>query len=89
VKALAEHRICGAMLHYLRQIDPLPRGVRQFQKRRDAVMAEFGASGEYPALKSVAKALGVTPRKYAQLSLSVTASELVHLGALPKHGGFA
>ena len=81
VKTLAEHRIRGAMLDYLRQIDPLPRGVRQFQKRRDAIIAEFGASGESPALEAVAKALGVTPRRYAQLSLAITASEAVHLGA--------
>ena len=90
VKTLAEHRIRGAMLDYLRQIDPLPRSVRQFQKRRDAVIAEFGALGEQPAQESVANALGVTPRKYVQLSLAITASEVVHLGALPKHiSGFA
>ena len=90
VKTLAEHRIHGAMLDYLRQIDPLPRSVRQFQKRRDSVVAEFEASGESPTLESVAEALGVTPRKYAQLSLAIAASEVVHLGALPKHiGGFA
>ena len=90
VKTLAEHRIRGAMLDYLRQIDPLPRGIRQFQKRRDAVIAEFGASGGHPDLESVAKVLGVTPRKYARLSLAITASEVVDFGALPKHiGGFA
>ena len=37
VKTLAEHRIRGAMLDYLRQIDPLPRSVRQFQKRRRGI----------------------------------------------------
>ena len=75
------------MLDYLRQVDPLPRNVRQFQKRRDAVIAEFEASGERPALESVAQALGVTPRKYAQLSLAITASEVVHIEALPRHVG--
>ena len=38
---LAEHCIRGAMLDYLRQIDQLPRGLRQFQNRRDAVIADY------------------------------------------------
>ena len=62
--------------------NPSPRNVRQFQKRRDAVIAELEASGERPALESVAQALGVTPRKYAQLSLALTASEVIHVEAL-------
>ena len=89
LKTLAEHRIRGAMLDYLRQIDPLPRTVRQFQKRRDAVIAAFEDRGERPALEAVAQALGVTPRKYAQLSLAITASEVVDIEALPRHIGFA
>lgn len=32
LKTLAEHRIRGAMLDYLRHIDPLPRSVRRFKK---------------------------------------------------------
>jgi RNA polymerase sigma factor for flagellar operon FliA len=35
LKTLAEHRIRGALLDYLRHIDPLPRSVRCFQKQRD------------------------------------------------------
>ena len=31
LKTLAEHRIRGALLDYLRHIDPLPRSVRRFQ----------------------------------------------------------
>ena len=87
LKTLAEHRIRGAMLDYLRQVDPLPRSLRQFQKRRDAVIAEFETSGARPALESVAQALGVTPRKYAQLSLAITASEVAHIEALPRQIG--
>ena len=87
LKTLAEHRIRGAMLDYLRQVDPLPRNVRQFQKRRDAAIAAFEACGERPAMESVAQALGVTPRKYAQLSLAITASEVIHIEALPRQIG--
>ena len=43
LKTLAEHRIRGAMLDYLRYIDPLPRNVRRFQKQRDVVIAKLQA----------------------------------------------
>ena len=87
LKTLAEHRIRGAMLDYLRQVDPLPRSLRQFQKRRDAVIAEFETSGARPALESVAQALGVTPRKYAQWSAMVTASRVTRVDDLVSSEG--
>jgi RNA polymerase sigma factor (sigma-70 family) len=48
LKTLAEHRIRGAMLDYLRHIDPLPRSVRRFQKQRDLLIAQFLTAGEVP-----------------------------------------
>ena len=45
LKTLAEHRISGALLDYLRHIDPLPRNVRRFQKQRDAIIADFSSAG--------------------------------------------
>ena len=59
LKTLAEHRIRGAMLDYLRQIDPLPRSAPFFQKQRDAVMDALSAYGEIPGHEEIAKALGV------------------------------
>jgi RNA polymerase sigma factor for flagellar operon FliA len=41
LQTIAAHRIRGALLDYLRQIDPLPRNIRRFQKRRDAAVAEL------------------------------------------------
>ena len=35
LKTIAEHRIRGAMLDYLRQLDPLPRSVRRFVRKRE------------------------------------------------------
>jgi RNA polymerase sigma factor (sigma-70 family) len=49
LKTLAEHRIRGALLDYLRYIDPLPRSVRRFQKQRDAVIDEFFIVGKAPS----------------------------------------
>ena len=79
LKTLAEHRIRGAMLDYLRQIDPLPRNVRRFQKQRDAVIAQMAAAGEAPSHERLAQTLGVSPRKYAALSRMIVAAEPVSL----------
>jgi RNA polymerase sigma factor for flagellar operon FliA len=77
LKTLADHRIRGAMLDYLRQIDPLPRNARRFQKQRDAVMAEFAKVGEFPTREQVAHALGVPMRRFVRLSIMITASEMI------------
>lgn len=76
LKTIADHRIRGAMLDYLRQIDPLPRSVRRFQKKRDAIVAEFVAAGETPSHARLAQALGVSSRKYVTLSRMIVATEL-------------
>lgn len=70
-----EHRIRGAMLDHLRRIDPLSRNIRTFQKRRDAVLAAFATRGETTTQADVARILGVTERKYVELSLAITAAE--------------
>ena len=83
LKTLAEHRVRGALLDYLRQIDPLPRNVRRFQKQRDAAFAQFERSGESPSSAMVAEALGLKLHKYLRLSLMVEAARHVSLEALP------
>lgn len=79
LKTLAEHRIRGALLDYLRQIDPLPRSVRRFQKRRDAILAQVLSTGGTPCHEAVAEALGVSPAKYFALSRIVSAAEPVSI----------
>lgn len=79
LKTLAEHRISGALLDYLRHIDPLPRSVRRFQKRRDAAILELSARGEVPTRDRLANVLGVAPRKYDTLSRMIVAAEPVSL----------
>jgi RNA polymerase sigma factor for flagellar operon FliA len=79
LKALAEHRIRGAMLDYLRQIDPLPRNARRFQKQRDALMAEFAKVGGTPTCEHLAQALGVSMRRFVRLSVMITASETLSI----------
>jgi RNA polymerase sigma factor for flagellar operon FliA len=79
LKTLAEHRIRGAMLDYLRHIDPLPRSVRRFKKQRDLLIAQFSTAGEVPSEARIAQALGVSSRKYAMLSRMIAASEPISI----------
>jgi RNA polymerase sigma factor for flagellar operon FliA len=82
LKTFAEHRIRGAMLDYLRQIDPLPRGIRSFQKRREATIEAFRNRGEVPSYDQLAQALGVTASRYVQLSVMIEASQTLPLEVL-------
>jgi len=41
LKTIAEHRIRGAMLDYLRQLDPLPRTIRQFARQREEALSRM------------------------------------------------
>jgi RNA polymerase sigma factor for flagellar operon FliA len=83
LKTLADHRIRGAMLDYLRQIDPLPRNARRFQRQRDAMMAEFAKVGETPTYEQVAHALGLSMRRFVCLSVMITASETLSIAEPP------
>ena len=79
LKTVAEHRIRGALLDYLRQIDPLPRSVRRFQKRRDVLIAKLLAAGEEICLTHIAQTLGISLNKYLLLSRMITASEAISI----------
>lgn len=79
LKTLAEHRIRGAMLDYLRYIDPLPRNVRRFQKQRDVVIAKLQIAGEVASHARNAQALGVSSQKYAMLSRIIAAAEPISI----------
>lgn len=82
LKTLAEHRINGALLDYLRRVDPLPRTIRHFQKRRDSILAGY-AEADRPAQSEIAEMLGLTERKFVQMSRAVTASEVLRFDDMP------
>jgi RNA polymerase sigma factor for flagellar operon FliA len=84
LKTLAEHRINGALLDYLRKVDPLPRTIRHFQKRRDSILAGY-AEGDRPAQSQIAEMLGLTERKFVQLSRAITASEVIRFDDMPDY----
>lgn len=64
-KTLAEHRIRGAMLDYLRSIDPLPRAVRRFVRQREAVLADIYGT---PSEEEIAVAMQIPIERYRRLS---------------------
>ncbi len=80
LKTLAEHRIRGALLDYLRQLDPLPRAVRAFQKQRDHVLQQLR---EPVTAEQAAELLGMPTPKYVRLCLSVSASETISIEDAP------
>ena len=78
-KTLAEHRINGALLDFLRVINPLPRTVRRFRKQRDALIAEFSSTGNTPSADQIARTLGLSLQRYVRLSLMIIASDLISI----------
>ena len=77
-KTFAEHRIRGAMLDYLRKLDPLPREVRRFQKARSEALLRLSApNGSHPSEEAVAGEMGVAVVKYRKFALIAEASTLV------------
>ena len=69
-KSLAEHRIRGAMLDYLRSLDPLPRSVRRFLKDRDAAIAQWKEdTAADPSEEDIAAKMGLEEGRFRWLSL--------------------
>jgi RNA polymerase sigma factor for flagellar operon FliA len=68
LKTLAEHRIRGAMLDYLRSLDPLPRSVRQFQRRREEAVTRLQQRSGHVQLESeIAAELKLSLSRYRLL----------------------
>ena len=87
---IAEYRIRGAIVDYLRQVDPLPRHVRQFQKRREAASAKMEDQlGRIPSADQVAGELGVSTETYTKLSVIIHASMPISLDTLAGAPGIA
>ena len=81
---LAEHRINGAILDYLRQLDPLPRTIRQLHKRSEAAAVELeNRLRRLPAESEIAERIGIKPRSLARVREVVHAANVVSLDALP------
>lgn len=61
----AAKRILGAVYDWLRAVDPQSRGVRDFQKRRDAAFTLVSSDiGERASAPQIAEQMGMTPGQY-------------------------
>ena len=68
LRTLAAHRIRGAMLDYLRELDPLSRDLRQFQKKRENVVARLTSDfGAQPSEEDIAQGMALPLRRYRTL----------------------
>lgn len=83
-KTFVEHRIRGAILDYLRRIDPLPRSVRRFQKMRDALRATANNNELTPEVIAAHAALPV--EKCRLWAAMIVASGTVSLESIPNYG---
>jgi len=80
LKTLAEHRIRGAILDYLRKLDPLSRSARRFVKERDRAALRLQSElGRMPERAELAHALGLSIERYRKLEWAVPAAQAVSL----------
>jgi RNA polymerase sigma factor FliA len=79
-KTLADHRIRGAMLDYLRSLDPLPRALRRFVRDRDTATVHLQHGRDCcPSEMEIAAALGISVERYRWLSQLSHANATVSL----------
>ena len=77
LKTLAEHHIRGAILDYLRRLDPLPRTTRRFAKQCAEARTYLEEDlGRMPDEFELAAALSITVERYRSLDRVVRASRV-------------
>jgi RNA polymerase sigma factor FliA len=87
LKTLAEHRIRGAMLDYLRELDPLPRAVRRFIRDRDSATANLEDRLHHASSDAeVAAFLCIPIKRYRDLSRIAQADVTVGLDRIGDAG---
>jgi len=87
-KTFAEWRIRGGMLDYLRQLDPLRRAVRRFQKSRTTTMARMSIrSAAQPTDDVIACEMGMKLEKYRKLVMIARASDPQSFDVIAGNGG--
>jgi RNA polymerase sigma factor for flagellar operon FliA len=77
-QAYAKHRIKGAILDSLRQLDWASRDLRKRQKQVDAVTRSLSMKlGRTPAESEVADEMGLSPARWRQVQLELRTTGLV------------
>ncbi len=86
-ETFCQQRISGAVMDWLRGLDPQSRTVRTFEKRRLSVRERLDAeTGEPPTHAEVANRMGVTLARYDHLCRLSQLGKEVHFSAMePQH----
>jgi len=85
-QAYAKHRIKGAILDSLRQLDWASRDLRKRQKRVDAVTQELSAKfGRTPTEVEMAEELGVTVDRWREMARELATTGLCPAPSSPDH----
>lgn len=88
-ETFCQQRIIGAVMDWLRSLDPQSRTVRTFEKRRMNVREMLDAElGRPPMHEEVAKQMGLSQDRYDQLSRISQLGREVHFSAMdPRESG--
>jgi len=87
-ETFCQQRIIGAVMDWLRSLDPQSRTVRTFEKRRIGMQEMLDAElGRPPMHHEVAKRMGLTQDRYDQLSRISQLGREVHFSAMDPRDG--
>lgn len=82
-ETFCQQRISGAVMDWLRSLDPQSRTVRTFEKRRTSVREALGADMEYaPSQAELARRLEMSVDRYDYLSRLSQLGKEVHFSAM-------
>lgn len=82
-ETFCQQRICGAVMDWLRSLDPQSRTVRTFEKRRLSTLEQLDTEfGRTPSQHEVADRMGVSLDRYDHLSRLSQLGKEVHFSAL-------
>jgi len=86
-ETFCQQRISGAVMDWLRSLDPQSRTVRTFEKKRMMVKEALGTDAEFvPCQAEIAKRLDMTVDRYDYLSRLSQLGKEVHFSAMEPPG---
>jgi len=86
-ETFCQQRIIGAVMDWLRSLDPQSRTVRNFEKRRMSVREMLDAElGHPPMHDEIARRMGISQDRYDQLARISQLGREVHFSAMDPRG---
>lgn len=85
-ETFCQQRIAGAVMDWLRSLDPQSRTIRTFEKRRLNVRETLDSElGRPPMHEEIARRMGISQDRYDQLSRISQLGREVHFSAMEPH----